>query len=83
LEQLAANNDAFWLRYRPEPYNGRVLFFRALRQPREIQPDPMLGWTEFLTGNVSRFDINGFRQNLLDDPCVLEIAKALNNELNQ
>jgi len=82
LEQLAINNDAAWLRYRPRPYDGRVLFFRASRQPREIQPDPMLGWTGFLTGNVARADINGFRQTLLDDPCVVEIAKAIGDELD-
>jgi thioesterase domain-containing protein/acyl carrier protein len=82
LEQLAANNDASWLRYRPRPYDGRVLFFRASKQPREIQPDPMLGWTEFLTGNVTRADITGFRQTLLDDPCVQEIANTIASTLN-
>jgi len=83
LEQLATNNDAAWLRYRPRPYDGRVLFFRASKQPREIEPDPMLGWTGFLTGSVAQDDINGFRQHLLDDPCVVEIAQSINNELNR
>lgn len=82
LEQLATNNDAAWLRYQPRPYDGRVLFFRANKQPRAILPDPMLGWTGFLTGNIIRKDIDGFRQNLLDDPCVVEIANTINSEIN-
>ena len=82
LEQLATNNDMSWLRYRPRPYDGRVLAFRASKQPREIQPDPLLGWTKFLTGNATQKDINGFRQTLLDDPCVVEIADVINSELN-
>jgi len=81
LEQLAENNDAAWLRYAPKPYDGRVLFFHALRQPRELKPDPMLGWTEYLGGRVSQLGIAGFRQNLLDPPYVFQIAEAINREI--
>jgi len=81
LEQLGERNDAAWLKYRPRQYDGQVLFFYAKKQPRELQPDTMLGWTGFLKGKVANHAIQGFRQNLLDEPAVEEIAKAINHEL--
>ena len=81
LEKLAEDNDAAWLRYTPSRYDGRVISFYALRQPGGLEPDPLLGWAEFLHGRVSTEGVPGFRQNLLDDPAVLQIAESINREL--
>lgn len=81
LEELADNNDGAWLRYQPRPYDGRVLFIRAAKQPYEILPDPMLGWTGFLAGRVAAHSIDCFRQNLLDEPYVVEVAEIINKEI--
>ncbi len=83
LEQLGDNNDGAWREYAPKRYDGHVLFFRAERQSREVNPDPMLGWKEYLGGRVDRHDIPGFRQNLLDEPAVLTIAELINRELRK
>lgn len=82
LEKLAENNDDAWLRYPPKRYAGKVLFFRAARQPRELSPDPMLGWKDFLVGKTTAYNIEGFRQNMLDEPAVGVIAKSISAELD-
>ena len=41
----------------------------------------MLGWKEYLNGRVLSCDIPGFRQNMLDDPAVTEIADKINEDL--
>lgn len=81
LERLAKVNDRAWERYRPRPYNGKVLFLSARKQPLGIQPDPLLGWGEALTGEVCVHEVPGFRQNILDDPNVSEIARLIKENL--
>jgi thioesterase domain-containing protein len=77
LEQIADANDRAWLRYRPKPYNGKVIFLLARNQPRGLIPDPMLGWSGLLTGELHVHEVPGFRQNMLDEPNVSEIAKII------
>jgi thioesterase domain-containing protein/acyl carrier protein len=74
LEQLAGANDRAWARYRPKPYPGKTLFLRAKVQPYGIEPDPWLGWEGLLTGEVVVREVPGFRQNLLDEPNVRDLA---------
>lgn len=77
LEKLAAANDRAWARYRPTPYPGRVLFLRAKRQPLDGRGDPMLGWGNLLSGDVRLREVQGFRQNMLDEPRVGEVARLI------
>jgi acyl transferase domain-containing protein/thioesterase domain-containing protein len=77
LEQIADANDRAWLRYRPMPYNGKVVFLRARRQPWGLIPDPMLGWTDLLAGELHVHEVPGFRQNMLDEPNVHEVADII------
>ena len=77
LEQIADANDRAWLRYRPKPYNGKVIFLRALKQPLGLIPDPMLGWNGLFTGELDVYEVPGFRQNMLDEPNVHEVAKII------
>ncbi len=77
LEQIADANDRAWLRYRPKPYNGKVIFLRARKQPLGLIPDPMLGWSGLLTGELHVHEVPGFRQNMLDEPNVSDLAKII------
>lgn len=77
LEQIADANDRAWGRYRPKPYDGKVIFLRARKQPLGLVPDPMLGWGGLLTGELYIHEVPGFRQNMLDEPNVPEIAKII------
>jgi thioesterase domain-containing protein len=77
LEKIAAANDRAWARYRPKPYNGKVIFMRAQKQPLGLIPDPLLGWNGLLTGELHIHEVPGFRQNMLDEPNVPEVAKII------
>jgi phthiocerol/phenolphthiocerol synthesis type-I polyketide synthase E len=77
LEQIAEANDRAWERYRPRPYDGKVIFLRARRQPQGIKPDPLLGWGGVLTGEVHVHEMPGFRQNILDEPSVSQMARII------
>jgi amino acid adenylation domain-containing protein len=81
LEELGLNNDLAWFRYVPHPYDGKVLFFVAERQSREVVPDPMLGWEGLLTGKVLHHVVQGFRQHLLDEPAVFQLAATIKDTL--
>ena len=82
LEQLAMAHDRAWLAYEPSPYDGRVLFFRASRQYFGVLPDPLLGWKDLLVREVERYDVPGFRQNMLDEAFVGTMADILKAALN-
>jgi len=77
LEQIANANDRAWARYRPKPYDGKVVFLRARKQPMGLIPDPLLGWNGLLTGELLVHEVPGFRQNMLDEPDVSEVAKII------
>jgi phthiocerol/phenolphthiocerol synthesis type-I polyketide synthase E len=77
LERIAAANDRAWSLYRPKPYDGKVLFLRARKQPLGLMPDPMLGWSGLLTGELHIHEVPGFRQNMLDEPNVPEVARII------
>jgi len=81
FEKIAALNDHAGLRYRPKPYDGKVLLLRAGKQSMGLVPDPMLGWSGLLTGEIHIHEIPGFRQNMLDEPNVLEVARVISESL--
>ena len=83
LEQLAMAYDRAWKVYEPKPYAGRVLHVYAEHQPLGIDPDPSLGWSEYLTGEYTVRAIPGFRQNLLDEPAVDLVAEFVRSALDE
>ena len=77
LEKIADANDRAWERYRPKPYSGKVVFLRASRQPSSLMPDPVLGWKDFLTGECHVHEVPGFRQTMLEERHVSEMANII------
>ena len=76
---LAMAYDRAGEAYEPQFYEGKVLQISAGRTPLGLRPDPTLGWSEFLTGEVTARTVPGFRQNLLDEPAV-EVLTSLIRE---
>ena len=83
LERLAMAHDRAWSAYRPEPYDGKVLYLSARRQPLGIRPDPMLGWKGLLTGECRFQEVPGFRQSMLDEPHVATLASVVRGALQE
>ncbi len=71
--------------YKPKSYPGNMTI---LRSP-EIYPDPHLGWSDYVAGEIKTIDIPGFhkdRRDIMNEPFVQETAKELKmhiNELNE
>src|SRR5262249_8128594 len=64
-------------RYRPKPYNGRVVLFR--RSLRAIQQylDRKLGWGGVITGELDVVEIEGGHDDMFKEPGVQRTAAAL------
>lgn len=72
------------LNYRPEPYSGRLVVFRAAERPDWPGmrfDDPELGWGPFALGGVAVRTVAGNHISLLHSPQVASLAKALREVL--
>jgi amino acid adenylation domain-containing protein len=71
-----------YLEYHPSPYNGKVVIFRASRQPRGIQPDPRLGWGDLIKGELDLREIPGHYIDIFVEPSVRYLGEQLGDCLN-
>jgi amino acid adenylation domain-containing protein len=55
-------------RYRPNPYPGRALLFRAREQPLLISHDPEMGWGKLARGGVEVVEFAGTHGQSLQGP---------------
>ncbi len=61
--------------YRPAPYAGRVVLFRATERPVEL--DPAMGWRGLLDGHLEVQPLPGDHYSLLQGPGAAALAAAL------
>jgi amino acid adenylation domain-containing protein len=69
--------------YRPGPYRGRVVVYRAVQGVGRDDADPALGWRRLATGGVSAFDLPGDHAGILKPPAVSALAESLRTELRR
>ena len=65
-------------RYRPRPYGGRVVMFRALTQPEGVFADPGMGWGGLVQGSFQVVAIPGDHDTLVEQP---ELGRSLRDAL--
>jgi len=63
--------------YRPKPYPGRVILFKAEEQNALYGPDAKLGWGNAALGGVQIIDVPGDHMSLLEKPRVFQLANHL------
>jgi amino acid adenylation domain-containing protein len=56
--------------YAPTPYSGRVLLFRSDKQPLGIYPDPTLGWSKVVQGELEVHETPGYHAAIVVEPRV-------------
>ena len=90
LAQLPPRHRAFVeahfiaaLAYRPQPYAGRVTLFRARAQALSRAADPDKGWRALALGGVDIRDFPGSHHTLLDKPFVGELARVVQEKLEE
>ena len=65
------------LQYRPRPYPGRVILFRAQELLRDTPPDQKLGWTEWVTAKIEAYGVPGNHYTMLRQPFIPHLAQQL------
>ena len=70
-------------RYRPGPFEGRILLFRAEQQPPAdlFEPDPELGWSGLATAGITIHDVPGYHGLHIREPRVGVLAEKLKADL--
>jgi len=70
-------------RYRPEPFEGRILLFRSEQQPPAdlFEPDPELGWSGLATAGITIHDVPGYHGLHIREPRVGVLAEKLKADL--
>jgi thioesterase domain-containing protein len=84
--EIQAINHKASARYRPRPYPGRLVLFRAERTPHWVGyrfEDPFLGWGSLATQGIEVHTVPGDHWTLLDRENVPSVARALNIYLRE
>jgi hypothetical protein len=81
FEALGVEHKKAMDEYRPAPYGGDVLVFRASKQLAGLIADENLGWKETVQGNLEICEVPGHQQNLLLEPNVSSLAKEFSIRL--
>ncbi len=63
--------------YRPQPYTGDLILFRASDDPTAAWADPYLGWRSYVQGTVTLCNVPGDHYTMLQAPHVTCIASRL------
>ncbi|MEM7028584.1 MAG: amino acid adenylation domain-containing protein, partial [Chloroflexota bacterium] len=80
LSQVWQNNDAVAAKYKPQPYPGRILFFRPVKE-YTAYAGPKLGWEHLVGKGVDTYTVSAFPAAMLVEPFVKEVASVLTERL--
>jgi amino acid adenylation domain-containing protein len=78
---MERNNMIAAQKYRPRPYPGRLLLFKALRGPNA--GEPANGWDKVELGELVIHPLDCYHGSILFEPAVSELAKVLNEYITQ
>ena len=81
-ETLSEAHRKAYKNYRPRPYRGLTVLFRAKKQPRGIIPNPSLDWSGLIS-NLEIREIPGHPRGLISGPRVQIVAQQLKSLIEQ
>jgi hypothetical protein len=81
FEALGVEHKKAMDQYRPAPYDGDVVVFRAKSQLKGLIADQYLGWKNTVRGNLEMCDVPGHQQNVMLEPNVSQLAKEFSIRL--
>jgi amino acid adenylation domain-containing protein len=64
-------------------FDGRLVLFRAEKQPLGIYPDPKLGWSVVVGDNIEVYEIPGHHTSIIYEPRVHILAEKLSQVLSE
>ena len=77
LREVEAANVEARYGYQPKPYPGRIVLFRASRQPIGIYEDPTLGWAGMAAKGLEICELPGYHGAIIHEPLVGALAAQL------
>jgi amino acid adenylation domain-containing protein len=80
FEVFQANVQAI-AEYRPRPYGGPIVLFKAAQQAVELPGDDVLGWRPYASGPIELHTVAGDHVHMLAGASVEQIARVLRNRL--
>lgn len=81
FEALGVEHKKAMDQYRPEPYRGDAVVFRASNQLGGLIADQRMGWDKTFVGNLEICEVPGHQQNLMLEPNVSQLAKEFSIRL--
>lgn len=73
--------DSMLRAYRPAPYDGDVVLFRARQQCLFCSHDRAMGWRNLVRGRLEVVDIPGIHARMMHDPAAISLARHLAKRL--
>ena len=67
-----------WDAYVPQPYLGKVTFFRPRLRSLRSSDGPSAGWRDLAGGELEIYEVPGDHNNMLEEPQVRVLARQLN-----
>ena len=65
-------HEQAYLAYKPKPYEGSIVLFRAAEQCEGINASRTLGWEGVVTGGIEIVDLPGGHDSLIEQPLLVE-----------
>ena len=70
-------NAVAWISYIPQPYDGKIILFRAEEQSEEMSSEPFLGWERLAPGRIEVQEVPGNHISMFREPHVRALARRL------
>ncbi|HYN21283.1 MAG TPA: thioesterase domain-containing protein, partial [Thermoanaerobaculia bacterium] len=81
MVRVVQSNVAALYAYRPQPYAGRMIFFRAEERRSIDPPRPEIAWIDLARGGCDVLLVPGNHETMHESPNVLKMAERLRAQL--
>lgn len=79
----AARNKKKRHQREPRRFGGRMVLFKADKQPLGIYPDPFLGWDTVAGNQIEVYEVPGHHTSIIYEPRVQSLASRFNHILQE
>ena len=77
LRMTVMNQRKAHYRYKPTSCDLDVILFRAKSDPSYYLKDESLGWSKYIKGNITIFEVDAFHKNIMKEPNIRQVGERL------
>ena len=71
------------MHYQIKEYSGKVILFRGSSRKFWKRDDPLMGWSDYFTGEVETYAIKGRLLGIFKEPGVVKLAENIERSLEK